>query len=124
MNLLNFGFATYLILALLLIAGMACMLGRQARPALLHAYHGQAPVVDATVPFLVAVFCLLNLGILLLTLNTWPDAATPDGEVAALFTRLGFFFLIIAGTLYCNLHYLNKVWRDNLYAPAPPVLTR
>jgi hypothetical protein len=124
MNALALYFTAQLALGLFLITLTARLLARHGRAVLLHAYHGQEPMANATAFFLVAGYCLLNGGLLAFTLNAWPNAITPEEGLTNFLTRVGFFCFILAGTLYGNLHYLNTVRWDNLYFPKPPLLTK
>jgi hypothetical protein len=115
-------YLAYLLISIPVTVWVARTLHRNGRIFLVDAFHGQDALADSVNHLLVVGFYLVNLGWIVMTLQTRDLVSTPQSAIELLSTKIGTVLFVLGLMHFFNLYLFNRFRRRalDLLAWAPP----
>ena len=120
MNYIVGTYVLYLVISVALTIWVARTLRKSGRIFLVDAFHGNEALADSINHLLVVGFYLINIGYVTLALQYGDKAASLQGLIEALSTKVGTVLLILGGMHFFNLYVISKMRKRALLHGAPP----
>ena len=117
-------YLVYLLVSIAVTIWVARTLHRSGRTFLVDAFHGHEGLADSVNHLLVVGFYLINLGWIVMTLQTHQQLATVREAVELLSSKIGTVLLVLGVMHFFNLYLFNRFRRralDQLLNGLPPI---
>lgn len=117
-------YLAYLALSIVVTVWVARTLHRSGRVFLVDAFHGQEGLADSVNHLLVVGFYLINLGWIVMTLQTREIVDTARAALELLSTKIGTVLFVLGLMHFFNLYLFNRFRRralDRLLTAPPPI---
>jgi hypothetical protein len=117
-------YLVYLAISTAVTIWVARTLHKSGRTFLVDAFHGQESLADSVNHLLVVGFYLINLGWIVMTLQTHQQLVTVREAVELLSSKIGTVLFVLGVMHFFNLYLFNRFRRralDQLLTAPPPI---
>jgi hypothetical protein len=119
-----FAYLVYLLVSIAVTVWVARTLHRNGRTFLVDAFHGHEGLADSVNHLLVVGFYLINLGWIVMTLQTHQQLVTVREAVELLSSKIGTVLFVLGVMHFFNLYLFNRFRRralDQMLTALPPI---
>ena len=114
-------YAVYLAISLAATVWVARTLGRNGRPFLIDAFHGNRELADSVNHLLVVGFYLINVGYVTLALRTTIQVADARAAIELVCDKLGLVLIVLGAMHFLNLYVFNRLRQRGQAELRPPI---
>ena len=117
-------YLAYLVLSIAVTIWVARTLHQNGRAFLVDAFHGQEALADSVNHLLVVGFYLINLGWIVMTMQTYRYLDTARGAIELLSDKVGRVLFVLGLMHFFNLYLFSKFRRralERLSTAPPPI---
>jgi hypothetical protein len=104
-------YVAYLVISLAVTVWVARTLGRNGRPFLIDAFHGNSEMADSVNHLLVVGFYLINVGYVTLALRTTAQVADARAAMELVCDKLGLVLVVVGAMHFFNLYVFSRLRR-------------
>src|SRR5436190_4269188 len=102
-------YVAYLVISLAVTVWVARTLGRNGRPFLIGAFHGNSEMADSVNHLLVVGFYLINVGYVTLALRTTIQVADARAAIELVCDKLGLVLVVLGAMHFFNLYVFSRL---------------
>jgi hypothetical protein len=102
-------YVVYLVISLAVTVWVARTLGRNGRPFLVDAFHGNSELADSVSHLLVVGFYLINVGYVTLALRTTIQVADARAATELVCDKLGLVLVVLGAMHFLNFYVFNRL---------------
>jgi hypothetical protein len=114
-------YVAYLVISLAATVWVARTLGRNGRPFLLDAFHGNSELADSVNHLLVVGFYLINAGYITLALHTTIQVADARDAMELVCDKLGLVLIVLGAMHFLNLYVFSRLRQRGQSELRPPI---
>ena len=114
-------YVAYLVISVAVTVWVARTLGRNGRPFLIDAFHGNSEMADSVNHLLVVGFYLINVGYVTLALRTTVQVADARAAMELVCDKLGLVLVVLGGMHFFNLYVFSRLRQRAQAELRPPI---